>query len=451
MEDLLSQEATDGSVTSRLRSHKRAFQEKVVKAYYDVESLLALEEKILQLSIDPNNSTAIDNLRSTRNTLQKNIDDELKDGGLYRSLVMEEYKARKNENCGHLEQCDDKCDRCMQSKLLIMDYSRNIERWLDIILPRSRFTMLIFYRGTWCGNCAVYLQEVNQIIRDLRALGGEAYGICSQEARYTERMKSDTNLDFELLSDPELILAKKFDIKISKKHGRAFNVMSRIIQSALGNTDTYEPYHNNGISQPAIVLLDSQGSIMYRWVSPVQIKTGFGMFNRANPYDVVKLVRFYYGQKTLFDSVLQYTQENSHKIFDMVLADANLRSMFMKYLQKEYSSESLEFLEYTELFAGKIYKRNKKVTELEQCIYDVYIIEKSDKALNIPNSLRKQVTAFLTRKDAQMVTKFEEHIYHNVYLFVRNMLRTDSFTRFIRQEEFFNAMLQAIPQTYYVK
>jgi hypothetical protein len=427
---------------------KARFQAPVVTAYYDVEKIFALEKQIQELKSAGASVDQIEELQKQRAELQKKIDEELNDGGLYRSFILKEYESMKNSDCGHSDrtQGTEECVKCKQCKELLAENINAPEKWIQDVIPMSRFTVLIFYRGTWCGNCAVYLQEVNHIIRTVRALGGEAYGVCSQEQKYINTMKNDTQIDYELLSDTKNVLAKMYDIKTSKKGGRAFRVMSRIILSAMGNTGMYEPYHEDGIVQPGIVVISNKGDVIYRWTTPARIKTGFGMFERADPKDVLEILQFYYSQPTLATSVLGYVQQNEEIVFEMTLTNMTLHDMFMKHLKKEFAPESLEFIDNVDEFAQMLEKNKKKKAETKEVeIYKSYFPEDAQKALNIPAMVRRRVTEVIIDKQIAL----SEHVYHDAYLYVRNMLQHDNFKRFVQREEFINSMIELIPKTYF--
>ncbi|KAL0480410.1 peroxiredoxin [Acrasis kona] len=273
---------------------KDEFQRHILMAYDNVDKLLRLEEKVDKIKMMPDKVDEAKNLRLEHISLQRTIDEQIKNGLMKRNVIIDEYKRRKNNTCGHIGKTPNvECAKCSETKLSAELFSsKEPKKWISSITPKNEFTILIFYRGTWCGNCAIYLREVDHCLVQLRQLGAEVYAICSQSQVYVDEMKEDTKVGFELISDPKNALGKKFDIKITNKNGNSFKVMSRIIKSALGGTDNYDPHHEDGIVQPAVVILKDE-EVMYKWVTPASINVGYGMFERMTPSSIVDIIRFH--------------------------------------------------------------------------------------------------------------------------------------------------------------
>jgi peroxiredoxin len=429
MEELLQHTLCE----SQSERRKSMFRTLIVGAHGEVERLLEIEEQLSDLELDPNKQIEVEELRAKHQQLEQHIDQHLTDGGVLRELLLQEYKSKQNANCGHKGR-GVSCHKCQQCKYLCMDYAKQPERWLESITSKSRFTVLLFYRGSWCGNCSIYMKEANQIIRQIRELGGEAYAISSQNEKFVTEMKVDCDIDFEFFSDTECILAKKYDMKIVKKGSKVFNVFSRLAKRA-HIEHMVLPFHDDGISQPGVVVIDDEGRVIYKCITPVTERSAYGMFDRADPKDVLEILKFYYSKPEIASSVQQYVIDNKSRAFEMVLADENLRMMFMKHLKKEFASESLEFLIDVEKFRSD--------TSLEAYIIGTYIGD-GDKGLNIPSTLRKEVEEFMAAEER--VDSFEDHILFAVYHFVLDMLQRDNFMRFIQRQEYIEYMLATAPK-----
>ncbi|KAL0489866.1 alkyl hydroperoxide reductase subunit C [Acrasis kona] len=272
---------------------KDEFRRLIIESYHDVEVLLKLEDEIQQMRNVPQKADEVVDLRRRHVALQKEIDAKISQGLINRSLILDEYKRRKSNDCGHPDRpMTEPCGKCIETKNNAKAFKgRSIEKWLSDIIPQNELTALIFYRGTWCGNCAIYLREIDQIVPKIRLLGGEVYGICSQSKKYVDEMRKDTKVKFELISNKKNTLAKKFDIHITHKNEKAFKTMSRIIKSALGTSESYDPYHEDGVIQPAVVIINRQGEVVYVRTSPVTIDVGYGMFDRVPATDVLEAIR----------------------------------------------------------------------------------------------------------------------------------------------------------------
>ncbi|KAL0489062.1 Rgs4 [Acrasis kona] len=426
-------------MSCNIQEYKNKFQQPIVKAYYDVEKLLDLEKKLASCT-NQDESLLI---KKKIDELQEVIDSDISDGKVYRGYIMDEYQRQKNGTCGHAEALGAKCETCTSQIESIQKHSDR-KKWLSNIVPKSKFTVLVFYRGTWCGMCAVYLREVNHVVREIRSMGGDAYAVCSQSQQYVDEMKQETDTDYQFISDCKNVLAKKYDIKVSKKNGRAFNIMSRIIKSAIGHTNMYEPHHKDGISQPGIVVLNQKGDVVYRWCSPTHIKTGFGMFERVDPRNVLDIVQFYFSQSTHQESFLRFVSDHVGRVFELTLNDKKLRGLFTGHLKKEYAEESLEFLidmeELKQLFEAKNLEKAKK---LEEHILNNFISEQSPRSLNLSSRTRSSVIKSILQPTS--FEQFEGHSFLHASKDIKDMLMRDSFQRFCTSKDFIKYAEVVIP------
>ena len=431
---------------------KSQFKKPVVDAYYHVGQVLDLEQTIetktqlLQNTTDTESvetlERELEELKSKHTQLQQEINHELTHAVGILGDTISLCKSLQNNSCGHAESNDTGCTRCKEKRELMDIAKKDPLRWLEQVVPNSRFTVLFFYRGTWCGNCPLYLRQINDNITEIRKLGGEAYAISSQEQQFIDQMKQTTEVDYDLISDSKCLLGKKFGVKITKKNGFAFRVMQRIIKGALKSTDSYDHYHDDGITQPAVVVLDNNGGIIYKWVTPALFKTGFGMFDRIDPEEVMEVVRFYFSQPTLVGSVIEYCNQNAAKVFDATLTNPELRALFELHLKKEYSIESLEFVDQAQEFQQLLEKQKSSlltkkstVAKKESNIYCMFIPERAPKELNIPGEIRKNVQDSI-ENHKKKVESFEQHAFALVLQHIKTMLISDSFMRFVRKEQF---------------
>jgi len=446
-------------------NHKKTqFKEPVVASYYNVVKLLNAEDEIIQaqsqldqLIIDPGTteSEEVDMLRNKivelqlkHDKIQHVINNDMGSAVPILFETLDACKLIKNVDCGHPEYSstvDGECTRCKQKdEKLKLARKKMMAKWVQTITPLSKFTVLFFYRGTWCGNCPLYLRQVNDCMKDIRSMGGEVYAICSQEQQFVDQMKETAELDFDLISDTKCELGKKYNLKISKKGGYAFKVMQRIIRSALKTSDFYDSSHDDGITQPAVVVLDNQSNIIYKWVTPASLKSGYGMFDRIEPVEVMDVLKFHFSHTDLVTSVTTYCSENSAQVFSMTMGDPTLRALFAQHLRNEFSSESIEFLDEVEDFIKSLNKNKnlvKKMKDREYSIYSTYIPEQAPKELNLPHELRTTVS-----KELSTELSPEDHVFNDVSEFVRRLLQCDSFSRFVKKRMFVDAAVTLIPQ-----
>jgi peroxiredoxin len=413
---------------------------------------LDIEAKIKQLEESSDTEPQLEEIEKLKleyQEIQSAINSQLGEAVGILGETIDLCKKIKNVSCFHSDNQNNtsSCPICDRNKEnLLLAKSKGITEWLDTIVPLSRFTCLFFYRGTWCGNCPLYLSSVNDCMREIRQLGGEVYAVCSQEWQYIDQMKSATQVDYDLLSDNKCLLAKKYSLKITQKSGFAFKVMQKIIRGALKSTDSYDRFHDDGISQPAVLVLDNKGNVIYRWVTPALFKTGFGMFDRVEPVDVLQVVRFYFSQPNLAQSIISYCTQNTAQVFEIVLSDETLKKLFIEHLTSEFNNESMEFVEQVEQFEQLLekHKKEKQLKKTESTIFNTFIPARAPKELNIPGNMRRAIVSELEHKTI-LPSSFEDHVYSSARTYVKSMLMTDSFMRFIKKEKFANAAVKVIP------
>lgn len=142
--------------------------------------------------------------------------------------------------------------------------------WLDKEVRRRPLTALVFFRGEWCPWCQAYLRELGgQFLLDLRAAGGELFGVTAQSAEGADRAKSGWKLDYEIVSDPSVALARRFDIAVTPK-----------AQTPLAEVEGEYPH---GMSQPGVVVLDQTGAVLVHWAIDPSEMNGGGALDRPLP------------------------------------------------------------------------------------------------------------------------------------------------------------------------
>jgi peroxiredoxin len=112
----------------------------------------------------------------------------------------------------------------------------------------GRPVILVFYPGDWNSACDAQLSLYNEILPEFRKYGAELVGVSVDSvwchAAYAERR----NLHFPLLADfhPKGAVAKKYG--------------------------TYR--HRAGLCEPAIFLIDRQGTIFWSHCAPIGVNPG---------------------------------------------------------------------------------------------------------------------------------------------------------------------------------
>ena len=79
------------------------------------------------------------------------------------------------------------------------------------LLKKSNL-IVVFYRGDWCPFCNMYLQRLQKSNKDFKANGGSLVAISIENPDDSLTLSQKHKLDFTVLSDKNLDLARKFKI-----------------------------------------------------------------------------------------------------------------------------------------------------------------------------------------------------------------------------------------------
>lgn len=72
--------------------------------------------------------------------------------------------------------------------------------------------VLVFYRGSWCPFCNLYLHKLQTRLGDITAAGGKLVAVSVENPDASMAVARKNDLQFTVLSDPNLDTAKKFGI-----------------------------------------------------------------------------------------------------------------------------------------------------------------------------------------------------------------------------------------------
>ncbi len=72
--------------------------------------------------------------------------------------------------------------------------------------------VVVFYRGSWCPFCNLYLHNLQKNLAQIKAAGGNLVAVSIENPDNSLSISKKNELDFTVLSDPNLTVAKKFGI-----------------------------------------------------------------------------------------------------------------------------------------------------------------------------------------------------------------------------------------------
>ena len=72
--------------------------------------------------------------------------------------------------------------------------------------------VVVFYRGSWCPFCNLYLRNLQKNIAQIKAAGGNLVAVSVENPDNSSSVAKKNELDFTVLSDPNLTVARLFGI-----------------------------------------------------------------------------------------------------------------------------------------------------------------------------------------------------------------------------------------------
>lgn len=128
-------------------------------------------------------------------------------------------------------------------------------------LLKNEKVIVAFFRGSWCPYCNLELKALQDNLKQITDRKATLVAISPQMPDYSKELKGNHNLDFELLTDKNNTLAKQLGI--------SFGLQDYVIP-VYGNLgielSEYNENDNNELPVPAVFVIDTNGSITYKFV-----------------------------------------------------------------------------------------------------------------------------------------------------------------------------------------
>jgi peroxiredoxin len=123
--------------------------------------------------------------------------------------------------------------------------------------------VVVFYRGAWCPFCNLYLRNLQQNLPQIKENGGNLVAISVENPDNSMKVAQKNNVEFTVLSDPNLDVARKFGI---------------VYQLSPETDAQYKGYgidlvKQNGTAKPelplsATYIVNKKGEIVYSYLEP---------------------------------------------------------------------------------------------------------------------------------------------------------------------------------------
>lgn len=124
--------------------------------------------------------------------------------------------------------------------------------------------VVVFYRGSWCPFCNLYLRKLQQNMNAIKENGGNLVAISIENPDNSLAIARKNEIDFTVLSDTNLDVARKFGI---------------VYQLPAATDETYKTKYNldiakhNEMAKPELPLsatyvVNQKGEIVYAYLEP---------------------------------------------------------------------------------------------------------------------------------------------------------------------------------------
>lgn len=150
---------------------------------------------------------------------------------------------------------------------------------LDEALRKNKYIVLSFFRGQWCPYCNMELRKLQKIVNELKILHAELITLSPQTRDNSLSLKEKESLNFEILSDKNNALARKFGIVFTlpdelKTIYETFGI--DILQS--NKNGTFD------LPLPATFIINDNHEVIYAFVDE-------DYTNRCEPQEIVQVIK----------------------------------------------------------------------------------------------------------------------------------------------------------------
>jgi peroxiredoxin len=136
--------------------------------------------------------------------------------------------------------------------------------------------VVVFYRGSWCPFCNLYLRNLQKNMPQIKAAGGNLVAVSVENPDNSLKVSKKNELDFTVLSDPNLTLARKFGIVYQMPSETDELYKSRGLDVAKHNE-----MERAELPLSATYVVNRKGEIVYAYLEPDYKK-------RAEPQTIIE-------------------------------------------------------------------------------------------------------------------------------------------------------------------
>jgi peroxiredoxin len=213
-------------------------------------------------------SRLIDEINNYKVQFKKKVPQDLQEIMLKATDKLKETKLSKNTpKLGDI------------AKSFILKNAMNTLVSIDEQLKKNDFIVINFYRGQWCPYCNLELKALQSINDKLKILNTKLIAISPQTPDASLSTKEKNELDFEVLSDSNNLIAKDYGLVFSlAEELRQIYKGFGIDIKGLNNEDSYN------LPMPATFVINKNKEILYTFVDEDYTK-------RCDPQTILDIIQ----------------------------------------------------------------------------------------------------------------------------------------------------------------
>lgn len=142
----------------------------------------------------------------------------------------------------------------------------------------KEYLVINFYRGGWCPFCSMELRAYEQIKDELNHIGADLVAISPELTDSANKTSKDNILTFDILSDEDALLMKKFGIVFS-----LINEVKKLYDGFGIDLLQHNGNENNELPVPGVYIVNKDYEIVYRYLEEDYTK-------RMEPSEIIDVI-----------------------------------------------------------------------------------------------------------------------------------------------------------------
>ncbi len=145
-------------------------------------------------------------------------------------------------------------------------------------LLKKGHIVLVFYRGAWCPYCNLYLRGLQKRLSDFESKGAQLVAVSIEPPDRSLAVLNKNKLDFTVLSDPGLKVARQFGIVYELP-----SVVDDVVKGLGFDIGKYNGTERTELPLAATYVISSKGEIKYAFLEADYKK-------RADPVEILSIL-----------------------------------------------------------------------------------------------------------------------------------------------------------------